>query len=198
MRSEPGAGEEQGAAGEERLAKDATDAQPDGVAEDLATPEWEAADADGDGVVTKREFEAVQERYLRLAAEYENFRKRTDRERVEQRDRAQGQLAERLLEALDDLQRLSRFTADGTTIESVLEGVQLVERKFARALESAGLEQVEAQGEKFNPEHHEALMLSATSDPGEDEMVGEVFQSGYRFRGNLLRPARVQVKRLES
>jgi molecular chaperone GrpE len=196
MRSESGEREEKEALEAERLYSDVADSQSDGSVEEVIS-EWEEPPAIPEDVVSKKEFDTVQERYLRLAAEYENFRKRTERERLEQRDRAQGQLVEKLLEALDDLERLTRFTAEGTTVESVLEGVKLVERKFARALESAGLEQVAAQGEKFDPEHHEALMLTETSDAAEDEMVGDVFQSGYRFRGMLLRPARVQVKRLE-
>jgi molecular chaperone GrpE len=196
MRSESGEGEGKKAAEEERSYGDVTEAQTGGVVEEFA-PGWEEAAPSADEAVSREDFDAVQERYLRLAAEYENFRKRTERERMEQRDRAQGQLVGKLLEALDDLERLTRFTAEGTTVDSVLEGVKLVERKFARALESAGLEQVSAQGERFDPEQHEALMLTETDDPAEDEMVGDVFQTGYRFRGMLLRPARVQVKRLE-
>jgi molecular chaperone GrpE len=140
------------------------------------------------------ELDALRDRYLRLAAEYDNFRKRTDRERVDARDRAQAQLVEKLLEPLDDLQRVAHFKAESTTVESLLEGVQLVERKLTRALESAGLESLDAQGQRFDPAFHEALMMSPTENPEEDETVGEVFQNGYRFRGTLLRPARVQVR----
>lgn len=148
-----------------------------------------AAEGDGD------ELQSLRDRYLRLAAEYDNFRKRTDRERSEGRDRAQGQLVERLLEPLDDLQRVAKFTAEGTTIEALIEGVRMVERKLARALEVAGLEVVDARGQRFDPEMHEALMTAPTQEPDEDETVGEVFQPGYRFRGALLRPARVQVRK---
>src|SRR5690606_36751779 len=82
-----------------------------------------------------------------------------------------------------------------TTVEALLEGVQMVERKLLRALESAGLELVEARGERFDPEVHEALMTAATEHEHEDDTVGEVFQKGYRFQGQLLRPARVQVRK---
>ncbi len=148
-------------------------------------------------MVSEREVDALQDRYIRLAAEYENYRKRTERERTELWDRAQGQLVGKLLEVLDDLDRITRFTPEGTSAESVLEGTRLIERKFFRALEAAGLEPVPVEREKFDPQHHEALMMTPTSDPTEDETVGNVFQSGYRFKGLLLRPARVQVKRLE-
>jgi molecular chaperone GrpE len=147
--------------------------------------------------VSREEFDGLQEKYLRLAAEYENFRRRTERERAELRDRSQGQLVARFLDVLDDLDRLSEFTPEGTTVEALLEGVRLIDRKLAHVLEAAGLEAVPVEGERFDPTHHEALMLTPTEDPAEDEMVGNVFQSGYRFKGTLLRPARVQVKRLD-
>lgn len=140
------------------------------------------------------ELEAMRDRYLRLAAEYDNFRKRTDRERAESRDRAQAQIVEKLLEPLDDLKRVADFSAETTSAEALLEGVQLVERKLLRALEAAGLETVDARGQRFDPEVHEALMMTPTEKAEEDETVGEVFQAGYRFRGVLLRPARVQVR----
>ncbi|MEX0912150.1 MAG: nucleotide exchange factor GrpE [Gemmatimonadota bacterium] len=140
------------------------------------------------------ELQELQDRYLRLAAEYDNFRKRTDRERLDARDRAQAQLVQTLLDSLDDLERVASYDPQATTTENLLEGVRLVERKLAKALEVAGLERVEAQGHRFDPEVHEALMMSPTEEAAEDETVGEVFQSGYRFRGSLLRPARVQVR----
>jgi molecular chaperone GrpE len=146
----------------------------------------------------REELDDLQERYLRLAAEYENFRKRTNRERSEMHDRSQGQLITRLLDVLDDLDRLSEFSPESATVDSLLEGVRLIDRKLMRALEVAGLEIVPVEGERFDPEHHEALMLTPTNDPAEDEMVGNVFQPGYRFKGILLRPARVQVKRLDA
>ncbi|CAN5812547.1 hypothetical protein BH23GEM6_BH23GEM6_17770 [soil metagenome] len=137
------------------------------------------------------------ERYLRLAAEFENYRKRTEREREQGTVRAQASLLERLLEPLDDLQRVAHFTAEIATAESLLEGVQMVERKLVRVLESAGLEVVAAKGEQFDPSRHEALMTAEADSPEEDESVGEVFQNGYQFKGVLLRPARVQVKKFQ-
>ncbi|HUE95191.1 MAG TPA: nucleotide exchange factor GrpE [Longimicrobiaceae bacterium] len=154
------------------------------------------SERDGDGV-EMQEVQELKDRYLRLAAEYDNYRKRTDRERAEGRDRAQGQVVEQLLEPLDDLQRVAQFDAEATTIEALLEGVRMVERKLLRALESLGLEPLDARGKPFNPEEHEALMTAPTERAEEDDTVGEVFHSGYRFRGTLIRPARVQVRKHE-
>lgn len=143
------------------------------------------------------ELEELRDRYLRLAAEYDNYRKRTERERSEASARAQSQLVKKLLDAVDDLERVADYTEETTTVGALLEGVQMVERKLLRALETAGLERLEAHGAPFDPNEHEALMTSATESPHEDDTVGEVFQKGYRFQGHLLRPARVQVRKHE-
>lgn len=153
------------------------------------------ASADGAEASAARELEEMRDRYLRLAAEFDNYRKRTERERAEQSVRAQGQLVQSMLDAIDDLERVADFTPETTTVAALLEGVQMVERKLLRALESAGLELVDAHGAPFDPTHHEALMTASTEHPHEDDTVGEVFQKGYRFQGHLLRPARVQVRK---
>lgn len=143
------------------------------------------------------EITTSRDRYLRLAAEFENYRKRTDRERGEGSTRAQAQLVERLLEPLDDLQRVAHFSGENASAEALLEGVQMVERKLLRVLETAGLEVLEAKGDRFDPSLHEALMTAEAESAEEDETVGEVFQKGYAFKGQLLRPARVQVKKFQ-
>ena len=158
-----------------------------------AASETPAAEPAGDG--TRAEAEALRERYLRLAAEYDNYRKRTERERAESWTRAQGQLVQQLLDALDDLQRVADFNAETTSVTALLEGVQMVERKLFRTLEGAGLEVLDASGQPFDPALHEALMTAPTEHDHEDETVGQVFQPGYRFKGDLLRPARVQVRK---
>ncbi len=141
------------------------------------------------------ELDSLRDRYLRTMAEFENFRRRTERERSEGGAKAQAQVVEKLLDALDDLQRVAHYGADTTTVETLLEGVQMVERKLLRTLEGAGLEKMNARGEVFDPTLHEAIMTAPAESHEEDETVGEVFQPGYQFRGILLRPARVQVKK---
>nr|PZN90862.1 MAG: nucleotide exchange factor GrpE [bacterium] len=144
------------------------------------------------------ELEALNDRHLRLAAEFDNYRKRVERERTELWGRAQGELAKRLLEVLDDLQRVSELDVATATAASLLEGIQLVEKKMRHALESMGLEPIDPRGEFFNPETMEALMMLPAESPEEDEVVVDVFQKGYRFKGHLIRPARVRVKKYEA
>ncbi len=155
------------------------------------------ATAPAGDVASGQEATAARERYLRLAAEFDNYKKRVERERSEAWNRAQAQLAEKLLDVLDDLQRVAHFAPETATAQALLEGAQMVERKLQRALESAGLEEVEAAGLAFDPSAHEALMAVPADSQEEDNTVADVFQKGYRFKGTLLRPARVRVKKYE-
>lgn len=163
--------------------------------EEQAAGEAGPAESAGGGDL---EQQALQDRYLRLAAEYDNYRKRTERERGEAWVRAQAELVKKILDPLDDLQRVADFTVDNTTVEALIEGVQMVERKLLRALETSGLEVIDATGQPFDPSVHEALMTAPTTEPAEDDSVGAVFQNGYGFKGVLLRPARVQVRKLDA
>jgi molecular chaperone GrpE len=141
------------------------------------------------------ELQAVRDRHLRLAAEFENYRKRVERERSESWVRAQAQLAERLLEPLDDLQRIADFDPATTPSSALHEGAEMVEKKFLRALESAGLEEIDAAGKPFDPTQHEALATAPAESADEDDTVAQVYRKGYRFKGVLLRPAQVVVKK---
>lgn len=146
----------------------------------------------------REENERLTDRHLRLAAEFDNYRRRVERERVEFRVRAQADLVKPLLDLLDDLQRVVEIDGGRTTVESLLEGVQLIEKKFRHILAQEGLEPIDAEGEFFNPSTMEALMTVPAESPEEDEMVADVFQRGYRFKDQLIRPARVRVKKYES
>jgi molecular chaperone GrpE len=161
-----------------------TDTQPE-----AAEPEASAQPA-GDP-----ELSSLRDRHLRLAAEFDNYRKRVERERAEAFVRAQAQLLERLLEPLDDLQRIADFDPATTASSALHEGAEMVERKFLRAMESAGLEIVEAEGKDFDPAVHEALTTVPAAAAEDDDTVAQVFQKGYRFKGLLLRPARVVVRK---
>ena len=139
----------------------------------------------------------LRERLMRLAAEFDNYRKRVERERSESFVRAQAQLAERLLEPLADLQRIADFDPATTPATALHEGAEMVEKKFLRALEAAGLEEIEADGKPFDPTQHEALTTVPAESEAEDDTVAQVYQKGYRFKGVLLRPARVVVKKFD-
>jgi molecular chaperone GrpE len=157
-------------------------------------PEVTSEVAAGGCADVEAELAEWKDRHLRLAAEYDNFRKRVARERDELRTRAQADLARRLLEALDDLGRVAHLDPSATAAPDVIAGVELVERKVLRELVGAGLEAVTAIDVPFDPGVHEAIATVAAASPEQDHTVAAVFQPGYRFNGTLLRPARVQVR----
>ncbi len=138
------------------------------------------------------ELQDERDRYLRLAAEFDNYRKRIARERGELTDRAQASLVGRLLDVLDDIDRLSGDSA-AASAEALRHAVELVDRKFHKELEAAGLERIDPVGEPFDPSVHEAVSTIRPPSPDRDHVVSATFQPGYRFKGALVRPARVQV-----
>lgn len=134
------------------------------------------------------------DKYLRLAAEYDNFRKRTARERAEAGSRAQAELVSRLTDALDDLSRFAHIDPESTDSQTLHKGIELVEQKMLKVLGAAGLEVINPLDQTFDPTQHEAIATEPALSPEDDHTVGKVFQRGYRFNGQLLRPARVVVK----
>ncbi|MEO8451033.1 MAG: nucleotide exchange factor GrpE [Gemmatimonadota bacterium] len=134
----------------------------------------------------------AQEKYLRLAAEFDNFRKRVARERVDLADKAQAAFVIKLLDVLDDLDRLAASDAAGP-VDALRQGVDLVDRKLRKELEAAGLERVDPVGQRFDPSVSEAVSVLPAPEPSLDHTVNSTYQVGYRFKGALVRPARVQV-----
>ena len=141
-----------------------------------------------------RQLEEQRDKYLRLAAEYDNFRKRANRERQEAGWRAQGDLVQGLTEVLDDIMRFAHVDPATTDASTVVEGVAIVEKKIMKSLAGHGLELVNPVDHPFDPNLHEAVATEAAASAEEDHLVARVYQPGYVFRGQLLRPARVVVR----
>ena len=139
------------------------------------------------------EVDAWKDRHLRLAAEYDNFRKRTAKERTETWQRAQAELVARIADALDDLSRFAHIDPAQTDAKTLHEGVDLVERKIWKELEGAGVSRIDQAGVPFDPNVHEAVTMQPAPKPELDHTVGQVVQPGYKMRDVLLRPARVIV-----
>lgn len=141
---------------------------------------------------------ADRDRYLRLAAEYDNYRKRSAKERQDAGARAQGELVRQLIEALDDVARFAHIDPATTDAATVVQGVDMVEKKLLKALGNAGLEVMNPVGETFDPALHEAVATEPTSAREDDHVVSRVYQPGYVFKSQLLRPARVVVKQYQA
>jgi molecular chaperone GrpE len=141
----------------------------------------------------REEFDGLNDRHLRLAAEFNNYRRRVEAERLDVWGRAQAEIVRRFIDVLDDLQRVAGLDLTNATVEGIMEGIDLVERKFVRMLADAGVEVVDPVGETFDPERMEAMMRVPAESEEHDDKVAEVFQKGYMLDGNLIRPARVSV-----
>jgi len=131
-----------------------------------------------------------QDAYLRLAADFDNYRKRVAREHLELTARANERLVNELLPVLDDLERALEAAAEHEEAK-LEEGVQLVHRSLASLLERHGLKEIATEG-AFDPHVHEALL----AQPGEGAAEGsvlQVLQKGYKLGDKVLRPARVIV-----
>ncbi|MEP6744279.1 MAG: nucleotide exchange factor GrpE [Gemmatimonadota bacterium] len=139
------------------------------------------------------ERDELKDRHLRLAAEYDNFRKRSQRERAEWADRAQAELLGKLLEALDDLDRVVEGGEQLATVADLHQAVLLTDKKLWKELEKFGLELVDPVGAPFDPSVHEAISQVPAPTAEQVGAIAAVFQVGYRYKGILLRPARVQV-----
>jgi molecular chaperone GrpE len=178
--------------------------QGDGVPDNAGpseTPGSESGgdDEDSDGNVrvageSDRAVAELRDKYLRLAAEFDNYRKRTARERAESGARAQGELLKHIVDSLDDLGRVTAVDPASTDAKSVVQGVDLVAKKLLKSLAAAGLEMIDPVNQTFDPSVHEAVATEPALSPEDDHVVSQVFQPGYRFGGQLLRPARVVVR----
>ena len=149
-------------------------------------PDLEAVIAERDGYLDQLQ---------RSRAEFANFRRRTEQERAQIREIANQALLAQLLPVLDDLQRALAAVPEEQRQTPLVQGLQLIERKFWGVLERAGVAPIEAVGQPFDPAQHEAV----ESVPGmAADTVVDVYQTGYRLGQNLLRPAMVKVGSRES
>ena len=146
-----------------------------------------------DGSV-QQQLDEARDKHLRLAAEYDNFRRRAVKERQEAGWRAQGDLVSGLVDALDDIRRFAHVDPAVVDAKTVVDGVQMVERKVFKSLAGHGLELIDPLGHKFDPATSEAVSTAPANSQEEDDTVAAVFQVGYVINGHLLRPARVVVK----
>jgi molecular chaperone GrpE len=132
------------------------------------------------------------DRLQRLQAEFANYKKRIERERGEFVSLANGALISKLLPILDDLGRALENVPQEVQGTEWLDGIRLIERGLRTTLEQEGLTEIEALGEKFDPQLHHAVAREETTEHGDDEIIREL-QKGYRLQDRVLRPSMVIV-----
>ena len=155
--------------------------------ENTATDPLEAVTAERDKLAA--EAADLQNRLLRARAEFENARRRTERERFEYLQFAAMDLVKDILPIVDDFERALQVE---TTDRNYAKGVELIYQRMSDTLKKLGLEPIETAGRKFDPNLHQAVERVETDDAPDQSILGE-FQRGYNFKGKLLRPAMVKV-----
>jgi molecular chaperone GrpE len=140
----------------------------------------------------KAERAAYLDRAARIQAEFENFRKRSARQQEEFREYAVADAIRSLLPILDSLDRALKTRA--VSLEDFRSGIELIDKQFHDALAKLGVEPLEAEGQAFDPNFHQAVQMVDT-DEVEDNHVIDEFQRGYKLKDRLLRPAMVRVAR---
>ncbi len=161
---------------------------------DDATPAADAGQTAGSDELTKavEEREQLRDRLLRTTAEFDNYRKRVERDRREMADRAAEGLLLELLPVVDDLERALAVETAGESAEGYRRGVELIQKQITDLLTRRGVKPIEALGELFDPHMHQAV-TSEPADGRRDGEVIEVLRTGYTLNDRLLRPAMVKV-----
>lgn len=169
---------------EEEVAQN--DAEPSADTDDEAEEEHE----ENPVAVLEAELKEKSDRILRLQADFENFRRRTAKEKEELTAVITQNMLTDLLPLLDNFERA--MMVEQTDIEAFQKGMEMIFTQLREVMEKHGLEKIEAEGQVFDPNLHQAVMRVEIPDV-EDGMITQVLQQGYRAKGRVIRPSMVQV-----
>jgi molecular chaperone GrpE len=141
----------------------------------------------------KAELQDQKDKFLRLYAEFDNFKRRNARERVELTQTAGREVITSLLEVLDDCDRAERQMNTSEDLAQIREGIQLVFSKLRNALQSRGLKEMKSIGEPFNPDFHEAITEIPVQDPSMEGKIVDEVEKGYYLHDKIIRFSKVVV-----
>ena len=177
---------------------DAAEETPE-EAEDVPETETEDASEEGEEVSeedkTAAELAELKDRYMRLLAEYDNFRRRTQKEKEEIYAASVAEVVKEWLPLVDDIERAVASTEnmDESSVEKVAEGIKLIGKQAGSVLGKLGVEEIDGkEGESFDPNLHEAVMHVEDENFGEQQ-IAQVFQKGYTCKGKVIRHTVVKV-----
>lgn len=165
------------------------EAKPEEAGEEKPEAEDEAAKAEADAKAAE---EAESERYMRLMAEFQNYKRRAAREKADTLQYANEKIVGDLLPVLDNFERA--LDTEGGDLEAYAKGMQLIFDQLKKALENAGLSEIEAMDAEFDPNVHNAVMTD-NIDEKDDGIITKVLQKGYKLRDKVVRPSMVAVNK---
>lgn len=176
---------------EDTSASDSDDTTATQSDEENASSSKDVAE-DGELVKAKAEAEEHYQRYLRVQADFDNFRRRTTKEKEDVAKYASAKILSELLPVLDNFERAFAIEQGASEAESFAKGMHMIFRQLGQVLEQEGVQPMEAIGQPFNPSLHQAVMTVET-DECEEGIVIEQLQKGYMLKDKVLRPAMVKV-----
>ena len=179
----------------EEAVSDKEETEEAGEAAEEAEEAEESAEAEEAAEDSDKKTEELEKRYMSLYAEYDNFRKRTQKEKDNLYADAVADVTKEFLTVLDNIDRAvaTAKDADENSIDKVIEGVELLGKQAGAILAKIGVEEIKTErGEKFDPNLHEAVMHVEDEELGEQE-IAMVFSKGYSYKGKVIRHAVVQV-----
>lgn len=170
-------------AAEAEKVEDAEEAEDAKNAEEAAEPEVDPKDA---------KIEELQNRLLRLQADFENFRRRTNIEKEQLSTFITANVVGKFLKVLDNFERAEASVEKGDNVDAVVDGMKKIRRQFEDAFKDLKVEEIEAQNAKFDPNIHEAVMRGHNPEL-DDEIVDMVFEKGYKLGDKVIRHSKVRV-----
>lgn len=153
-------------------------------------------------LLTAEEFEALEDkakksdeyfdRLLRLQADFDNYKKRLEKDKIEFIKFANEEIIAEILKIIDDFERAVEAGKTKRDFDVLYKGIEMIHKDFKEFLKQKGLKEIEAQGKPFNPNEHEAMMQEETDAHPEDHVIEEL-QKGYTLNGRVIRPSKVKV-----
>ncbi|MGH7231055.1 MAG: nucleotide exchange factor GrpE [Nitrospiraceae bacterium] len=167
-------------------------ADPAGETDGASVPQSEETDAEGALAAKREEAQALQDKYLRLAAEFENYKRLAQRDRRDQAKFANENLLNDLLPVIDNLERAIGFSKSIPGGDGLIQGVELTLKQFLETLAKFGVKPISSVGSMFDPSRHQAVAHVPTAGAAENTVVEE-YQKGYLLHDRILRAAMVAV-----
>lgn len=176
----------------EETASDVLEQTMDQDAENEAAAEEAKDEAAAEAEKLSKELDDLNQKFLRVAADFENYKRRTNLEREDLLKYSNAKLVGELLPVIDNFELGLKNASDSPEVQNFLKGVEMIYAQLIAILEKEGLQKIAAVGEAFDPNRHEAVM-QVPDDSVEDDTVVEELRAGYQFKDKILRPAMVKV-----
>lgn len=162
--------------------------------EPVEEPAEETTEEVVDAAALQVQLDELNQRFLRTAADFENYKRRTALEKEDLMKYSNAKIIGEILPVLDNFQLALKTTSDNKDVQNVVKGVDMIYRQLQQVLEAAGMTKIEAVGHAFDPNLHEAIMQVDDDSVPEDTVVEEL-RSGYMLKERVIRPSMVKVSR---